>query len=106
MLYEVITGKTTTIRMLCCLLAPTAGTASIMGHDIRDDPIGVKQVIGVSPQETAIAPNLTAWQNLALMAGLHGIDRVRSRRRAEELIEVIGLGDRAGERVKHYSGVV
>lgn len=97
-------GKTTTIRLLCCLLAPTAGTATIMEHDIRDDPIGVKRVIGVSPQETAVAPNLTAWENLSLMAGLHGLDRGRSRRRAEELIEVVGLGDRAGERVKRYSG--
>jgi ABC-2 type transport system ATP-binding protein len=97
-------GKTTTIRMLCCLLPPTAGTATIMGHDIRDDPLGVKRVIGVSPQETAIAPNLTAWENLRLMAGLHGIDRGRARRRAEELVEVTGLGDRAGERVKRYSG--
>jgi ABC-2 type transport system ATP-binding protein len=97
-------GKTTTIRMLCCLLAPTAGTASIMGHDIRDDPMGVKRVIGVSPQETAVAPNLTAWENLALMAGLHGIDRTTAQRRAEELVDVVGLGDRADERVKRYSG--
>lgn len=97
-------GKTTTIRMLCCLLPPTAGTASVMGHDIRTDPMGVKRVIGVSPQETAVAPNLTAWENLALMAGLHGIDRRASRRRAEELIGVVGLGDRAAERVKRYSG--
>ena len=97
-------GKTTTIRMLCCLLPPSGGTASILGHDIRDDPLGVKRVIGVSPQETAVAPNLTAWENLRLMAGLHGIERARARRRAEELVEVTGLGDRAGERAKRYSG--
>jgi ABC-2 type transport system ATP-binding protein len=97
-------GKTTTIRMLCCLLSPTSGTGSVMGHDIRDDPFGVKQVIGVSPQETAVAPNLTGWENLALMAGLHGLDRTTSRRRAEELMEVFGLRDRAGERAKRYSG--
>jgi ABC-2 type transport system ATP-binding protein len=97
-------GKTTTIRMLCCLLSPTSGTAWVMGHDIHDDPFGVKQVIGVSPQETAVAPNLTGWENLALMAGLHGIDRATSRRRAEELMDVFGLADRAGERAKRYSG--
>jgi ABC-2 type transport system ATP-binding protein len=97
-------GKTTTIRMLCCQLAPTAGTASIMGRDIRDDPIGVKRVIGVSPQETAVAPNLSARENLELIARLHGIDRATTRRRAGELIEVTGLGDRARERVKRYSG--
>ena len=97
-------GKTTTIRMLCCLLRPTSGTATIMGHDVRDDPLAVKEIIGVSPQETAVAPNLDAWENLALMAGLHRIDKRRARRRSEELIEVTGLGARAGDKVKKYSG--
>ena len=49
-------GKTTTIKMLCCLLRPTAGTARIRGHDILTDPLAVKRAIAVSPQETAIAP--------------------------------------------------
>jgi ABC-2 type transport system ATP-binding protein len=97
-------GKTTTIRMLCCLLRPSAGTASILGHDIAAEPLAVKQIIGVSPQETAVAPNLDAWENLALMAGLHGIDRRRARRRSEELLEVTGLASRASEKAKRYSG--
>ena len=97
-------GKTTTIKMLCCLTRPSAGTATIMGHDIRTDPISVKQVIGVSPQETAVAPNLNAWENLALMAGLHGMDKQRTLRRSEELLEVTGLVDRAGGKAKNYSG--
>ena len=97
-------GKTTTIKMLCCLTRPSEGTATIMGHDIRTDPLAVKQVIGVSPQETAVAPNLNAWENLGLMAGLHGMDRQRAHRRAEELLEVTGLVDRAGDKAKHYSG--
>ena len=57
-------GKTTIIKMLCCLLRPTAGTATIMGHDIRDDPMAVKRAIAVSPQETAIAEHLNARENL------------------------------------------
>ncbi len=97
-------GKTTTIRMLCCLLRPTGGTATIMGHDIRTDSLAVKQVIGVSPQETAVAPNLTARENLELMAGLHGSDRARARRRANDLLEVTGLTSRAGDKAKQYSG--
>jgi ABC-2 type transport system ATP-binding protein len=97
-------GKTTTIRMLCCLLRPSRGTASVMGYDIRTDPLAVKQVIGVSPQETAIAPNLDAWENLRLIAGLHGIDRAQARRRAEELLAVTGLLHRANDRAKTYSG--
>jgi ABC-2 type transport system ATP-binding protein len=97
-------GKTTTIKMLCCLLRPSSGTASILGHDIVNEPLAVKQVIGVSPQETAVAPNLNAWENLGLMAGLHGIDKQRARRRAEELLEVTGLAKRATDKAKQYSG--
>ena len=97
-------GKTTTIRMLCCLLRPSGGTASVLGHDIHDEPIEVKRVIGVSPQETAVAPNLTATENLMLLAGLHGIESGRARRRVDELLEVIGLTDRADDKAKTFSG--
>ncbi len=97
-------GKTTTIKMLCCLLRPSSGSASILGHDVESDPLAVKQIIGVSPQETAVAPNLNAWENLALMAGLHGIDRNAARRKAEELLEVTGLVGRAADKAKQYSG--
>jgi len=97
-------GKSTTIKMLCCLVRPTDGTASVMGHDVADDPLGVKAVIDVSPQETAIAERLDAWENLALIAGLYGMGRAETRRRSEELLEVMGLTDRASDRVKAYSG--
>ena len=97
-------GKTTTIKMLCCLLRPTGGTATIMGQDIREDPLAVKKVIAVSPQETAIAENLNAWENLSLMAGMHGIGKVRTRHRSEELLETMALTGRAGDRAKKYSG--
>jgi ABC-2 type transport system ATP-binding protein len=97
-------GKTTTLRMLCCLLRPTGGTAEVGGHDIRDDPIGVKQIISVSPQETAIAEQLDAWENLSLMARLHGLDKGETRRRSEELLEMLALVGRAGDRAKKYSG--
>jgi ABC-2 type transport system ATP-binding protein len=97
-------GKTTTIKMLCCLLRPSGGTATILGHDIRRDPLSVKRVIDVSPQETAIAEHLTAWENLEMMAGLHGIDTALSKERTGELLEMMGLARRASERVKKYSG--
>lgn len=97
-------GKTTTIRMLCCLLRPTAGTATVMGHDVRRDPIAVKRVIAVSPQETAIAEHLTARENLELMAGLHGIGRADARRRSDELLDMMALSERAGEQARKYSG--
>ncbi len=97
-------GKTTTIRMLCCLLRPSSGTATVMGHDIRADPLSVKRVIDVSPQETAVAEHLNAWENLSLMAGLHGVDKQDARRRAGDLLEMMGLTGRAKERAKRYSG--
>ena len=97
-------GKTTTIKMLCCLLRPTGGTATIMGHDVQMDPLAVKRVIAVSPQETAVAEFLNARENLGLMAGLHGMGKARTRERSDELLEIMGLTDRADERVKKYSG--
>lgn len=97
-------GKTTTIRMLCCLLRPTEGTAWIMGHDTQHDPLAVKQIIAVSPQETAIAEHLNAWENLRMMAGLHGIEKEQAKQRSEQLLDMMALAGRAGEHVGKYSG--
>jgi ABC-2 type transport system ATP-binding protein len=97
-------GKTTTIKMLCCLLKPTGGTATVMGYDIQEDPLSVKRAIDISPQETAIAERLTAWENLSLMAGINGLERQAAKKRSEELLEMMGLTGRAKERVKKYSG--
>ena len=97
-------GKTTTIRMLCCLLRPTHGSIRVMGYDTAEDPIEVKRRIAVSPQETAIAEHLNSWENLRLMAGLHGLDSARTEKRSAELLEMMALTGRADERVKKYSG--
>jgi ABC-2 type transport system ATP-binding protein len=97
-------GKTTTINMLCCLLRPSSGTATIMGHDIQKDPIAVKQVIDVSPQETAVSEHLNAWENLSLMGGIHGFEKEEVKKRSEELLEMMGLTQRAKEQVRKYSG--
>jgi ABC-2 type transport system ATP-binding protein len=97
-------GKTTTIRMLCCLVRPTTGDATIVGRDVAAEPLAVKQVIAVSPQETAIAGHLNARENLELMARLHGMGAPEARARTDELLTVFGLLDRAGERVRHFSG--
>ncbi len=97
-------GKTTTIRMLCCLLRPTSGTAKVKGHDIRTDPLSVKRVIAISPQETAIAEHLNAWENLSLMARLHGMTKQETKQRSGELLEMMSLTGRATDRVKKFSG--
>lgn len=75
-------GKTTLIKMLCCLARPTAGDALLMGHSILTEAGAVKGLIGVSPQETAVAPNLSVEENLLLLCGLHGLSRAQARARA------------------------
>jgi len=97
-------GKTTTIKMLCCLLRPSSGTATIMGHDVQEDPIAVKKVIDISPQETAIAEHLNAWENLSLIGGIHGFEKEEVKKRSEELLKMMGLTNRAKEQVRKYSG--
>ena len=97
-------GKTTTIKMLCCLLRPSSGTATIMGHDVQEDTIAVKKVIDISPQETAIAEHLNAWENLSLMGGIHGFEKEEVKKRSEELLKMMGLTNRAKEQVRKYSG--
>lgn len=97
-------GKTTTIRMLCCLLSPTSGDARLLGDSILTDPEKVKAKINVSPQETAVAPNLTVRENLELMSGLYGEDRAGARRLAGEMIETFSLQAREKDRAKALSG--
>jgi len=97
-------GKTTAIKMLCCLLRPSSGTATIMGRDIQEDPLAVKQIIDVSPQETAIAEHLNAWENLSLIGGIRGLAKKEVKKRSEELLEMVGLAKRAKEQVRKYSG--
>ena len=84
-------GKTTTIKMLSCLTPPTEGDAYLLGHSIRREAAAVKSLIAVSPQETAVAPGLTARENLSLMAGVHGFSRERRESRIRELTSLLGL---------------
>jgi len=97
-------GKTTTIRMLCCLLPPTGGDAWLLGSSIRTAPAEVRQRIGISPQETAVAPNLTARENLEFIARLYGASAPEARRRADRSLGELGLMERAGDRAKSLSG--
>jgi len=87
-------GKTTTIRMLCCLLQPTSGEAFVMNHSILNNNLDIKRIIGVSPQETAIAGHLNTRENLQLMGSVFGFSREESRKRATNLMELMELEDR------------
>ena len=97
-------GKTTTINMLCCLLKPTSGTASIIGYDIMKEPFRVKELIGVSPQDTVLSEHLNSWENLSLIGRVHGIGSKELKKRSEELLETVGLTERAKDRVGKFSG--
>ncbi len=97
-------GKTTTINMLCCLLKPTGGTATVLGYDINKQPYRVKEIIGVSPQETVISERLNSLENLTLIGRIHGIDARELKIRSQQLLEIMGLGDRAKDQVRKFSG--
>ena len=84
-------GKTTTIKMLSCLLKPTSGDALIADKSIVKNSKEIKNIIGFSPQETAVAPNLTVFENLSLMCGIHGFTNSEKNKKTRELIEKFSL---------------
>ncbi len=97
-------GKTTTIKMLSCLVSPTSGDAEVCGHSIVHEPSAVKRLNGVSPQETAVAPNLTVRENLELMCGINGMPVKEQHERADRMIADFSLEEIADSRAKILSG--
>ena len=84
-------GKTTVIKMLSCLTKPTSGDAIVGGYSITKEPEQVKRLIGVSPQETAVAPNLSVKENLELICGIHGFSKEKTKAKIQELSEQFSL---------------
>ena len=84
-------GKTTTIKMLTGLTKPSEGDALVGGYNIMKEPEKVKQLIGVSPQETAISPVLTVEENLELICGIYGFSKEKTKRKIEELDQQFAL---------------
>ena len=97
-------GKSTVIKMLCGIIKPTSGHAEILGHDLRRHQEQIKKVIAVSPQETAIAPNLTVRENLQLMASLHGFSKDNVKSKTDELIRAFSLQPYEKQKSKTLSG--
>ena len=97
-------GKTTTIKMLCCLTKPVAGDAKILGNSVKENPAAVKELINVSPQETAVARNLTVRENLEMIAGIYGSDRKASVEKADAMIKAFSLEDVQKAKAKTLSG--
>lgn len=93
-------GKTTTIKMLSGLLKPTDGTARLLGYDLDSELSAIKPLLAVSPQETAIAPNLTVRENLELIAGIYG----SAPERVAQMIDELGLQEAVTFKAKSLSG--
>lgn len=97
-------GKTTTISILCTLLTPTSGRASVAGHDVQDERQAVRRSIGVVFQEPTLDEQLTAEQNLRFHGYAYGVPRKLLEERMRDLLEMLELWDRRKDRVKTYSG--
>ena len=97
-------GKTTTISMLSTLYTPTSGDATIGSHSITKNPMAVKQIIGVVPQELALYEDLTARENLIFWGHMYGLSGKALTSRVDEVLGQIGLTDKANHKVKTYSG--
>jgi ABC-2 type transport system ATP-binding protein len=97
-------GKTTMVRMLCTLLPPTEGSATVAGVDVVADPAQVRRKIGVALQEIGLDPVQSGRELLELQCGLYGLNRAQARLRTTELLELVGLSDAADRRTKTYSG--
>lgn len=97
-------GKTTTIKMLTGLTKPTEGEASVGGHNVVKELDEVKKRIGVSPQETAVAPNLSVEENLELICGIHGFSKEKTKTRIKELSEQFDLEEIMKRKAGKLSG--
>ena len=97
-------GKTTTIKMLSCLTLPTDGDALVGGYSVIKESEKVKRIIGVSPQETAVAPGLSVRENLELICGIHGFSKEKTATKIGELSEQFSLESVLGRRAGKLSG--
>ena len=97
-------GKTTVIKMLSCLTRPTDGDALLGGNSVLCDAQAIKQIIGVAPQETAVAPNLTVKEILELMCGIHGFSREKTQERIQALAQQYNLHEVLSKKAGKLSG--
>lgn len=97
-------GKTTTIKMLSCLIKPTSGDALLLGDSIVSNPYAIKEKTNISPQETAVAENLSVLENLEFIAGIYGQDRKTANINALEIAKNFGLENELNKKPKNLSG--
>ena len=97
-------GKTTTIKMLSCLIKPTSGDAVLLGNSIVSEPRAIKEKINISPQETAVAANLSVLENLELIAGIYGQDGKTVKKNAYEMAQKFKLEHELNKKATRLSG--
>jgi ABC-2 type transport system ATP-binding protein len=97
-------GKSTAVRILTTIVRPTSGRALVAGHDVVHDPLAVRRSITAVLQENAVETLLSVWDNLLICGYLHGLSRAESRRRAQEVVESMELGDFLNQRAQSLSG--
>ena len=97
-------GKSTTIKMLSCLETPTSGDGFLLGNSIKTDSQKVKSIINVSPQETAVAPNLSVKENLELIAAIHGFKGKDKKEKVRKIMEEFDMLEIEKQRAKTLSG--
>ena len=97
-------GKTTTIKMLSCLIKPTSGDAVLLGNSIVSEPRAIKEKINISPQETAVAGNLSVLENLEFIAGIYGQDGKTAKKNAYEMAQKFKLEHELNKKATRLSG--
>lgn len=97
-------GKSTTIKMLSCLIKPTSGDAEILGKSITKDSTDVKQIISVSPQETSVAPNLTVKENLEFIAGVFGFNKTEAKAKTAQIMADFDMEEIKNSKARTLSG--
>lgn len=97
-------GKTTVVKMLSCLTKLSEGDAVICGHSVKNEPEKIKRVIGVSPQETAVAPNLSVAENLELICGIHGFSKEKTKEKIAQLSRQLALESVLNRKTGKLSG--
>jgi ABC-2 type transport system ATP-binding protein len=97
-------GKSTTLKMLCGLLRPTSGTATVLGHSLTKDIPAIKAEIALSPQESSFGKGLTVFENIAFIARLYGMNKEEARLQTEKVMTELGLNDVARKRAGKLSG--
>lgn len=97
-------GKTTTLSMLYGLIKPSSGEASVLGYSLGTQLEEIKKIIGVVPQDIALYPTLTAFENLRYIGNMYGLKGPELRKKIQEHLEIVGLSNQADKRIETFSG--